>query len=103
MSGIALLKCRTCGHHWQFSRATCPACAAIDPQPAEASGSGTVWSVTTVHRAPLPEWDVPGGYGIALVTLDEGARIMCRADKGLAIGERVVVTLRDGLPHAARS
>lgn len=103
MSGIALLKCRACGHHWQFSRAACPVCAAIEPGAVEAVGGGTVWSVTTVHRAPLPEWDVPGGYGIALVTLDEGPRIMCRAESGLAIGERVRVTLRDGLPHAART
>ncbi len=103
MSGLALSQCRACGHRWQFRRAACPVCAAADPEPVAAAGGGTVWSVTTVHRAPLPEWDVPGGYGIALVTLDEGPRIMCRAEAGLAIGERVVVTLQDGLPHAARS
>jgi hypothetical protein len=103
MSGVALLKCRACGHHWQFRRAACPACSAINPQPVEAAGGGTVWSVTSVHRAPLPEWDVPGGYGIALVTLDEGVRITCRTETGLAIGDVVRVTLRDGLPHATRT
>jgi len=103
MSGIALLKCRSCGHHWQFRRAACPVCAAIEPEAVAVAGGGTVWSVTTVHRAPLPEWDVPGGYAIALVTLDEGVRVMCRAETGLAIGEPVRVTLRDGLPHAART
>ncbi len=100
MSGIGLLKCRGCGHHWQFRRAACPACAAVDPEPVEATGGGTVWSVTTVHRAPLPEWDVPGGYAIALVAMDEGARIMCRADRDAAIGQRVTVELVEGLPHA---
>jgi uncharacterized OB-fold protein len=103
MSGIDLLTCRACGHRWQFRRAACPACGAADPEPMVAAGGGSVWSVTTVHRAPLPEWDVPGGYGIALVTLDEGVRIMCRAVAGLAIGDRVALTIVDGLPHAARA
>lgn len=103
MTGIALLRCPACGHRWQFRRAACPACGASGPEPVEAIGGGTVWSITTVHRAPLPAWDVPGGYAIALVTLDEGARIMCRADKEFAIGQRVRVALRDGLPHAART
>jgi uncharacterized OB-fold protein len=100
MSGIELLRCRACGHHWQFRRAACPACAAADPEPVEATGKGTVWSVTTVHRAPLPEWDVPGGYAIALVTLDEGPRIMCRATTGIGIGARVLVEAVGSLPHA---
>lgn len=101
MSGIPLLKCRVCGHRWQFRRAACPVCAACEPQIVEATGDGTVWSVTMVHRAPLPAWDVPGGYGIALVTLDEGVRIMCRAAAGLAIGDRVHVAMAAGGPAAS--
>jgi uncharacterized OB-fold protein len=99
MSGIRLLHCRACGHHWQFRRAACPSCAAVDPEAIDAQGGGTVWSATSVHRAPLPEWDVPGGYGIALVTLDEGPRIMCRAPAGIRIGARVHLEAVDGLPH----
>jgi uncharacterized protein len=97
MSAIALQSCRACGRVWQFRRAMCPACAATDIAPAEAAGSGTVWSVTTVRRAPSPDLDQPGGYGIALVTLDEGVRIMTRAPRDLAIGERVTVACADGL------
>ncbi|MGU9981667.1 Zn-ribbon domain-containing OB-fold protein [Phreatobacter sp. HK31-P] len=101
MSTPMLQSCSACGHRWQFRRAACPACAATDPQEVEAGGGGSVWSVTTVLRAPLPEFDVPGGYGIALITLDEGPRIMCRAEPGLAIGDRVRVTVGDdGLPLA---
>lgn len=103
MSGVALFRCRSCGHHWQFRRASCPACGAADPEPVEAEGHGTVWSVTAVHRAPTPELDVPGGYGIALVTLDEGARVMARAPTDLAIGMRVTVAFRDGLLFASRA
>jgi uncharacterized OB-fold protein len=69
-----------------------------------ASGGGSVWSVTQVLRAPVPELDVPGGYAIALVTLDEGPRIMCRAAEGLMIGDRVMVEVgTDGLPRAIRT
>ncbi|KAF0123867.1 MAG: hypothetical protein FD152_3225 [Xanthobacteraceae bacterium] len=104
MSAPMLQSCRACGHRWQFRRAACPACATIDPQEVETGGGGTVWSVTTVLRAPLPELEVPGGYGIALVTLDDGPRVMCRAEAGLSIGDRVTVGLDgDGLPRAARS
>ncbi|WP_296577877.1 OB-fold domain-containing protein [Phreatobacter sp.] len=101
MSGPMLQSCRTCRHGWQFQRAACPACGAQDIVAAESGGGGTVWSVTTVLRAPLPELDMPGGYGIALVTLDEGPRIMCRSAPGLAIGERVQVAVEaDGMPRA---
>jgi hypothetical protein len=92
MSGLRLFACRACGHVWQFRRALCPACAAHDPDVREASGEGTIWSFTVVHRAPTPEEDVPGGYGIALVSLREGARVMARSTRtDLATGDAVRV------------
>lgn len=100
MSALMLLACRACGHRWQFRRAVCPACGASEPEAVEAAGGGTVWSATVVLRAPLPEWQVEGGYGIALVTLDEGPRVMCRAPVDVAIGARVRVAMVDGLPVA---
>lgn len=104
MSGVTILACGACGQRWQFRRAACPACGSPSVGEAEAGGGGRVWSVTTVLRAPLPELDVAGGYGIALVTLDEGPRIMCRAEAGLAIGDRVLVAAgEDGLPRARRA
>lgn len=103
MSGLRIASCTACGHRWQFRRAACPACASQSVTEVTAGGKGTIWSVTTVLRAPLPELDVPGGYGIALVTLDEGPRIMCRAETGLAIGDRVAIGCGDdGLPRASR-
>lgn len=104
MSGLVLQSCGACGRRWQFRRGACPACGSAEVSEIAVSGAGTVWSVTQVMRAPFPELDVPGGYGIALVTLDEGPRIMCRAEKGLAIGDRVTVTIgADGLPAATRA
>jgi uncharacterized OB-fold protein len=104
MSGVMLQSCGACGHRWQFRRAACPTCSSPATGEVEAGGGGAVWSVTTVLRAPLPELDVAGGYGIALVTLDEGPRIMCRAEAGLCIGDRVHVAAgEDGLPRARRA
>lgn len=93
MTSIKLLSCRACGKTWQLRRATCPACAAVNIEGIEASGLGVVWSSTTVFRAPTAEEDLPGGYGIALVDLREGARVMARGPAGLAIGERVRVAV----------
>lgn len=104
MTGVVIQSCGACGRFWQFRRAACPACGSPSVGEAEAEGGGTVWSVTTVLRAPIPEFDVAGGYGIALVALDEGPRIMCRSEAGLSIGERVRVALgEDGLPRASRA
>lgn len=104
MSGLVLQSCNACGHRWQFRRGGCPSCGSADVSEIEAGGAGTVWSVTQVMRAPLPELDVPGGYAIALVTLNEGPRVMCRAEDGLPIGRKVIVSLgTDGLPRATRT
>ena len=104
MSGVTLQSCGSCGRVWQFRRGGCPHCGSMAVCEVTASGTGTVWSVTQVMRAPLPELDVPGGYPIALVTLDEGPRVMCRAETGVVIGQRVTVSLAaDGLPLARAS
>lgn len=91
MRSVGLLSCRACGKTWQFHRAACPACAAVDIEAIEASGLGVIWSATTVFRAPTAEENLPGGYGIVLVDLLEGARVMARGPAGLAIGEKVRV------------
>lgn len=66
----------------------------------EASGLGTVYSVTVISQKPPAE-----PYHVALIDLDEGARVMGRVD-GLAaarveIGLRVsarIATGEDGVP-----
>ena len=59
-----------------------------------ASGFGTVYSMTTVHRQVSP--DFPAPYVNALVTLDEGPRFLTTLVGGpCAIGDRVRVTWKD--------
>lgn len=56
-----------------------------------AGGAGTVFAVTVVSRASAPEFAALVPYALALVDLDEGARLMGHAPVGLRIGQRVRV------------
>ena len=60
----------------------------------EASGFGTVYSVTMIYPKPPAE-----PYNVVLVDLDEGARLMSRVvgDGAVTIGQRVRACIeRDG-------
>ncbi len=48
----------------------CTGCQGDHLEWVESSGRGRVYSFTTVHRPPRPEFDVP--YVVAIVELDEG-------------------------------
>lgn len=67
---LLVQRCRRCGHHQHYPRMLCLACGGTDVSFVEASGRGSVYSFTVVHRAPSPAFSPP--YVIALVRLDEG-------------------------------
>ena len=70
-------RCGACGSV-HFPRAdACTYCAADDPAPVDLSPSGTLWAWTAV-TAPPPgyEGDVP--FGIGVVELPEGVRVITR-------------------------
>jgi uncharacterized OB-fold protein len=92
---IVLEHCGACGSRWYFRRGFCPRCGAGEVSTQVAGGRGTVYAVTTVVRAPTPEWRAFAPYGIALVDLDEGIRVMTHAASDLSIGERVRIDYRD--------
>jgi uncharacterized OB-fold protein len=63
-------KCRDCrGHHF-YPRAICPHCFSENVEWVPASGTGVVYSYSTIRRG------VPVPYTIAYVTLDEGVSVM---------------------------
>jgi len=70
-------RCEVCGRHHFPRQDTCPYCAAEGASPVELSGSGRLWSWTTVTTAP-PGYrgDVPYGFGV--VELPEGLRVVTR-------------------------
>ena len=65
-----LQRCAACGHRQHYPRALCTRCGAADLTWDDVSGRGTVYSHTTVRRAPHPAFEAP--YVVALVRLEEG-------------------------------
>lgn len=81
--------CGECAHQWYFRRGFCPACGSRAVRREPVSGRGVVYAITTVGRAPSPEWRAIAPYDIALIDLAEGVRIMAHARSGLCIGDAV--------------
>ena len=72
---LLVQSCRTCGHLQHYPRALCLRCGGVDLGWVEASGGGTIYSFTHSHRSPDPAAFEPP-YTIAIVTLDEGPRLL---------------------------
>jgi uncharacterized OB-fold protein len=70
-------RCANCGNVL-FPRAdACPYCATEDPDPVELSGPGTLWAWTAV-TAPPPGYQGAVPYGVGVVELPEGVRVIAR-------------------------
>jgi uncharacterized OB-fold protein len=82
-------RCADCGQAITGQRFACTACGSTRLAWHDGAGTGTVWSVSTVHRAPTDAWRAEAPYTLVLVTLDEGPRVMAHGVPGLVIGQRV--------------
>ena len=88
-AGLECQECRACGDRWYLPRSLCRSCGSDAVEAVAAAGEGVVHAATTIHRAPGPEFADAVPYGIVLVDLDEGVRVMGRAPPDIAIGTRV--------------
>ena len=78
---LMLLRDNESGKCMFYPRVVAPGTGSTDLEWVEASGKGTVYSVTTVRqRPPSP------GYNVSLIDLEEGPRMMARVE-GLAPGD----------------
>ncbi|MHA6629478.1 Zn-ribbon domain-containing OB-fold protein [Pseudonocardia sichuanensis] len=91
---LVVSRCAVCGYHWYFRRPRCPRCGSPRVTRGVSTGAGTVAARTVLHPASAPP------FGVCLVDLDEGVRVLARCARGLGIGEAVVVGFEDGVPHA---
>lgn len=82
-------RCRACGAAQFHARAFCARCAGAQLDWCSAQGTGTVYALTRVERAPGDAFRALVPYVIALIDMDEGWRMMAHAASGLAIGARV--------------
>jgi hypothetical protein len=65
-------RCRGCGAAVWQPRAVCPECLAGELAWEESRGQGTVYSFSTVHRAPTAAWAAKVPYTLGIVQLREG-------------------------------
>ena len=89
--GIAYQRCEACNHLWYFRRGFCPRCGSQSVETLQSSGSGIVYAVTEVLRAPSEQLRPYAPFWIALIDVDEGFRMMAHVEPGASIGERVHV------------
>ena len=96
---LHIQKCADCGHHQFYPRLYCTKCMSDKVNWIKASGRATVLSYTIVYRPVTQAFsgDVP--YVVALVTLDEGPRMMtnivdCDPDS-VKIGQAVELVFHD--------
>jgi uncharacterized OB-fold protein len=81
--------CEDCGAAQVLTRYACMRCAGERLAWRDAAGTGTVYAITLVMRAPSEEFRALIPYALVLVNLDEGARVMAHGSPDLHIGERV--------------
>ncbi|MEK9721825.1 MAG: OB-fold domain-containing protein [Quisquiliibacterium sp.] len=86
---ITFQRCADCAKAQRLARYACSGCGSVNLQWLPASGTGTVFAITVVARAPDERFQALLPYGLALIDLDEGARLMGHAPIDLRIGERV--------------
>lgn len=68
--------CNKCSHTWHPPLPICPQCHAKDYDWRPSSGRGTVYSHTTIEHAAHVAVDGRTPYLVALVTLEEGPRVV---------------------------
>jgi len=70
---LRLQRCRACAHVYFPPRPFCPRCASREVEVFRASGRATLYSYV-IHHRESPGFSPP--YAIAVVTLEEGPRMM---------------------------
>jgi uncharacterized protein len=83
-------RCMDCEAPQSLARYACRHCGGEHLLWRDAAGTGTVYALTVVARAPSESFRALAPYTLALVELDEGPRLLGHATPGLAIGDRVV-------------
>jgi uncharacterized protein len=101
---LVVQRCDACGHHQLYGRALCSVCGS-DVSWVPASGRGTVASWTIIRQNHSRPWREMLPYVVALVDLDEGARVMtnivgCEPEE-VSIGMKVVVRFENVSDDAA--
>ena len=95
--GVLAIPCCTRCNRWFFTpELVCPVCLEREWVYRPTRGTGSVYSVTVVYRAPGPDFAPP--FALAVVTLDEGPSLLTHVvdvpPEVVRIGQRVRVQMR---------
>src|SRR4051812_29013581 len=95
-------RCRRCHHTWHPPTPICPNCRAKDYEWAASKGRGLVYSFTVVEHAAHVAVADRTPYLVALVTLEEGPRVVsnilnCPMEQ-VTVGMPVTVTFQEIMP-----
>ncbi len=75
---LVLPRCDACGRSHFYPRPACPHCGSERIAWAQASGRGTVYSFSVVHRAPSAAFADAVPYVVAVVATEEGPHLLSR-------------------------
>ncbi|WP_433461880.1 Zn-ribbon domain-containing OB-fold protein [Spirillospora sp. CA-128828] len=93
---LRIPRCADCGERFFVPEPVCPGCMSENWSYEPSSGRGSVYSVTVVHRAPGPGFEVP--FALAVIDLDGGGTLLSHVvdvePHSVAIGTRVRVSFR---------
>jgi uncharacterized OB-fold protein len=94
VEGLALRElryqiCADCAAPQTLARYACRYCGSMRLEWRISTGRGTVFATAVVARAPSRVFQPLAPYTLALVDLDEGARLMGHAESGISIGDQV--------------
>ena len=100
---FVLPKCKSCGKIFFYPRALCPVCMCQDLEWIKASGKAKVWTYAIHYMGPTPAYKGEPPYVIAMVDLQEGAKMMtnivnCKPED-VRIGMDVEVVFDDVTPE----
>lgn len=92
---LLIQHCPACETHQFYPRVVCANCGVRDPDWVEASGAGSVFTYTVCHRPGAAGFGDLTPYAVAIVELEEGARMTASLDadpEAVEVGSPVAVT-----------
>jgi len=93
---LRVQRCAACGAYVFIPQPICTTCQSERLEWVTSSGRGTLYSFTTVHRPPRPEFETP--YVVAIIELEEGWHMLSNLvecpPENLRVGMPVAVTFR---------
>jgi hypothetical protein len=93
---LLVQRCTECDHRQLYPRPVCVTCGSFALEWLEASGRGTVHTYTVIHQNRVPGWADELPYVVAMIDLEEGARMMSNvvecASSDVRVGMPVEVT-----------